>query len=101
MVGPFPGRFDLGEMFTNVMEHRASAGAIAEVQTERGLAGNDIPTEMLMEKRDVTPAPGRRGPELRRMIDGLCVPDSPSRPFLGDPEPDCPGRRRHFPGFDF
>ena len=54
-------RFDLGEMFTNVMEHRASAGAIAEVQTERGLGGNDIPTEMLMEERAVTAAPSDVG----------------------------------------
>ena len=36
------GRFDLGEMFANVMEHRASSGAISEVQKERGLAANAI-----------------------------------------------------------
>ena len=38
------GRFDLGEMFTNVIEHRASSGAIAEVQSERGVGANAIPT---------------------------------------------------------
>ena len=27
-------RFDLGELFTNVMEHRAASGGIAEVQSE-------------------------------------------------------------------
>ena len=66
-------RFDLGEMFTNVIEHRASAGAIGEVQKERGLAANALPVEMLMEKRAVTEAPGDVGqtPERHR---GLRVP---------------------------
>ena len=32
------GRFDLGEMFTNVVEHRASAGAIAEFRPSAALA---------------------------------------------------------------
>ena len=67
------GRFDLGEMFTDVMEHRASDGAIAEVQKERGLAANAIPTEMLMEKRAVTPAPGDVG-QTQTEITGLRVP---------------------------
>ena len=91
-------RFDLGEMFTNVMEHRASAGAIAEVQTERGLGGNDIPTEMLMEKRAVTPAPGDVG-QNQTEITGFVFPQSVAA-FMSIPSPDCPGRRRHIPGLD-
>ena len=55
------GRFDLGELFEGVIEHRASSGAIAEVQKERGLAANALPVELLMEKRAVTPAPGDVG----------------------------------------
>ena len=55
------GRFDLGELFEGVVEHRASSGVIAEVQAERGLAANALPVELLMEKRAVTPAPGDVG----------------------------------------
>ena len=78
-------RFDLGEMFTNVMEHRASAGAIGEVQKERGLAPNDIPTEMLMEKRAVTPAPSDVG-QNQDTIEGFVFPQSVAA-FLSIPSP--------------
>ena len=89
------GRFDLGEMFTNVMEHRASAGAIAEVQTERGLGGNDIPTEMLMEKRAVTPAPGDVG-QTQTEITGFVFPQSVAA-FMGIPSPVVPVGDATFP----
>ena len=89
------GRFDLGEMFTNVMEHRASAGAIAEVQSERGLGGNDIPTEMLMEKRAVTPAPGDVG-QTQAMVEGYVFPHSVAA-FLGVPSPVVPVGDATFP----
>ena len=88
-------RFDLGEMFTNVMEHRASAGAIAEVQSERGLGGNDIPTEMLMEKRAVTPAPGDVG-QTQAMVEGYVFPNSVAA-FLGVPSPVVPVGDATFP----
>ena len=89
------GKFDLGEMFTNVMEHRASAGAIAEVQSERGLGGNDIPTEMLMEKRAVTPAPGDVG-QNQAQIEGYVFPNSVAA-FLGIPSPVVPVGDATFP----
>ena len=89
------GRFDMGEMFTNVMEHRASAGAIAEVQTERGLASNDIPTEMLMEHRAVTPAPSDVG-QNQAMIEGYVFPQSVAA-FLGIPSPIVPVSDATFP----
>ena len=88
-------RFDLGEMFTNVMEHRASAGAIAEVQSERGLGGNDIPTEMLMEKRAVTPAPGDVG-QSQSEITGFVFPQSVAA-FLAIPSPVVPVGDATFP----
>ena len=73
-------RFDLGDMFTNVMEHRMSTGPIAEVQAERGLAANAIPTDMLMvEHRAVTPAPSDVG---QSMITGFVFPQSVAA-FLG------------------
>ena len=74
-------RFDLGELFEGVMEHRASSGAIAEVQKERGLAANAIPTEMLMEKRNVTPAPSDVG-QSQNAIEGYVFPNSVAD-FLG------------------
>ena len=88
-------RFDLGEMFTNVMEHRASAGAIAEVQKERGLAPNDIPTEMLMEHRAVTPAPSGVG-QTETEITGFVFPQSVAA-FLSIPSPIVPVGDATFP----
>ena len=73
------------------MEHRVSSGVIAEVQKERGLGANAIPTEMLMEKRAVTPAPGDVG-QNQSQITGLCVP-AISCGFPGHPELRDSGRR--------
>ena len=90
------GRFDLGEMFTNVMEHRASAGAISEVQAERGLAANAIPTEMLMvEHRAVTPAPGDVGQSQSQIV-GFVFPQSVAA-FLGIPSSIVPVGDATFP----
>ena len=78
-------RFDIGEMFGNVIEHRVSAGPIAEVQQERDLAANAIPTELLMEKRAVTPAPADVG-QTQSQIEGYVFPRSVAD-FLGVPSP--------------
>ena len=88
-------RFDLGEMFTNVMEHRDSAGAIGEVQKERGLGPNAIPTEMLMEKRAVTPAPADTG-QSQAQITGFVFPQSVAA-FLSIPSPIVPVGDATFP----
>ena len=88
--------FDLGEVFTNVMEHRASAGAIAEVQKERGLAPNDVPTEMLMvEHRAVTPAPSNTG-RTQTEITGFVFPQSVAA-FMSIPSPIVPVGDTAFP----
>ena len=87
--------FDLGEVFTNVIEHRNSAGAIAEVQAERGLAANAIPTEMLMEKRAVTPAPSDVG-QSQSQITGFVFPQSVAA-FLSIPSPIVPVGDSTFP----
>ena len=89
------GKFDLGEMFTNVMEHRAAAGAIGEVQSERGLGANDIPTEMLMEERAVTPAPANVG-RTQTEITGFVFPQSVAA-FMGIPSPIVPVGDTAFP----
>ena len=89
------GRFDLGEMFEGVMEHRASSGAIAEVQKERGLAANALPVELLMEKRAVTPAPGDVG-QSQSQITGFVFPQSVAA-FLGIPSAIVPVGDATFP----
>ena len=89
------GRFDLGEMFDGVMEHRASAGAIAEVQAERGLAANALPTELLMEHRAATPAPGDVG-QTQNGIEGYVFPQSVAE-FLAIPSPIVPVGDATFP----
>ena len=89
------GRFDLGEMFDNVMEHRASTGAIAEVQSERGLGGNALPTELLMEHRAVTPAPADVG-QSQSQIEGYVFPRSVAD-FIGVPSPIVPVGDATFP----
>ena len=88
-------RFDLGEMFNNVIEHRSSAGAIGEVQKERGLAPNALPVEMLMEQRAVTPAPGNVG-QNQSQITGYVFPNSVAA-FLGIPSPVVPVGDATFP----
>ena len=89
-------RFDLGEMFTNVMEHRASDGVIAEVQKERGMGANAIPTELLMvEHRAVTPAPTDTG-QTQQAIEGYVFPNSVAA-FLGIPSPVVPVGDTTFP----
>ncbi len=90
------GGFDLGEMFTNVMEHRASSGPIAEVQAERGIGANAIPTEMLMvEHRAVTPAPGDVG-QSQSDITGFVFPQSVAG-FLSIPSQVVPVGDATFP----
>ena len=88
-------RFDLGELFEGVVEHRASDGAIAEVQKERGLAANALPVEMLMEKRAVTPAPADVG-QTQNAIEGYVFPNSVAA-FLGIPSPVVPVGDATFP----
>ena len=89
-------RFDLGDLFTAVMEHRMSTGPIAEVQAERGLAANAIPTEMLMvEHRAVTPAPSDVG-QSQSMIAGFVFPQSVAG-FLGVPSAMVPVGDSTFP----
>ena len=77
------------------MEHRASSGAIAEVQSERGLGANAIPTEMLMEHRAVTPAPADTG-QTQNAIEGYVFPRSVGA-FLGIPSPVVPVGDATFP----
>ena len=88
-------RFDLGELFASVIEHRASDGVIAEVQKARKLGANDIPTEMLMEKRAVTPSPSDVG-QTQTEITGFIFPQSVAA-FMAIPSPIVPVGDATFP----
>ena len=81
-------RFDVGELFDGVVNHRAATGGIAEVQSERGLGANALPVELLMEKRAVTPAPADVG-QNQDQITGYVFPASMAG-FLGIPSPVVP-----------
>ena len=73
-------RANLGEIFDAVLEHRATTGAEAEIQTHYGLNINQIPLAML-EVRAVTPAPGDVGQNQSTIVPGV-FPDSCAA-FLG------------------
>ena len=89
-------RFDLGTLFSSVLEHRASSGPIAEVQQERGIGANAIPTELLMvEHRAVTPAPSDVG-QNQAMIEGYVFPQSVAA-FLSIPSQIVPVGDATFP----
>ena len=73
-------RANLGNIFDAVLEHRATDGAEAEIQTHYGLTANQVPLAML-EVRAVTPAPSDVGQNQATIIPGV-FPDSCAA-FLG------------------
>ena len=92
---------DMGRIVGSVFEHRAIDGREGEMQTEFGLASNQVPLAMLRtELRAVTPAPAKRGPDSSTRSFPTC---SRSRvaAFLGVDMPTVGvGQRPIFPGFD-
>ena len=54
---------DMGRIFNSILEHRQVDGREQEMQTEFGLASNQVPLAMLRaeEHRAVTPAPANVG----------------------------------------
>ena len=67
-------RCNLGNIFGAVLEHRNADGAEAELQQHYGLAGNQVPLDLL-EVRAVTPAPGNVGQTQSPIIPAV-FPDS-------------------------
>ena len=70
------GGSSIGAIFSATLEHRATDGRTAELQTELGLAPNQIPLALLrsaprMEERAVTPAPGNVGATQAEIIPGV------------------------------
>ena len=57
----------VGDIFAATLEHRATDGRTAELQTELGLSPNQVPLALL-EERAVTPAPGNVGQTQAEII---------------------------------
>ena len=74
---------DMGRIFGAILEHRQVDGREQEMQTEFGLASNQVPLAMLRgeEHRAVTPAPANVGATQAAIIPGV-FPDSVAA-FLG------------------
>ena len=88
----------VGDIFTAVVEHRATAGQTAELQTHYGLGANSIPLALLrgpVESRAVTPAPGNVGTDQAPIIPGV-FPASAGA-FLGVDTPSVGVGERVYP----
>ena len=85
----------IGDVFSATLEHRATDGQTAELQTELGLAPNQIPLALLTEHRAVTPAPGNVGQTQSEIIPGV-FPQSCAA-FLGVDMPTVPVGDSVFP----
>ncbi len=75
------GRASLGAIFAATLEHRATEGAVRELQEGLSLGFNQIPIDLLTEHRAVTPAPGQVAQNQSEIISGV-FPMSVSA-FLG------------------
>ena len=64
------GRCNLGAIYEAVLEHRNVEGVEHELQTHYGLAGNQVPLDLL-EQRDVTPASADVGQNQAAIIPGV------------------------------
>ena len=73
-------RCSLGDIFAATLEHRATEGAVRELQEHLGLGANQVPLDLL-EHRAVTPAPANVGQNQAAIIPGV-FPDSVAA-FLG------------------
>ena len=59
----------IGKIFESVVENRSlDGGAEAELQQEYGLGGDQIPLELIIEERAVTPAPTNTGASEQSVV---------------------------------
>ena len=63
-------RCNVGRIFEATLEHRGLDGAESELQEHYGLAGNQVPLDLL-EQRAVTPAPAEVGQNQAAIIPGV------------------------------
>ena len=86
---------DLGAIFDAVLEHRQTAGRESELQKHFGLGSNQVPLALLVERRNVTPAPANVGQTQAEIIPGV-FPSSVSA-FLGVDMPRVPSGEAVYP----
>ena len=76
---------NIGAIFAATVEHRQTDGQVAELQESLRLAANQVPLELLVENRAVSPAPGEvEGNQAA--IEPYVFPDSVAE-FLAIPRP--------------
>ena len=61
----------IAAIFGATIEHRATDGETAELQSHLGLAANQIPLDLVIEHRAVTPAPANVGQNQAAIIPGV------------------------------
>ena len=88
------GRANVGDVFDAALEHRSTDGATRELQDELALNQNQVPL-MLLETRNVTPAPADVGAGQSEIIPGV-FPDSCAA-YLGVDMPTVPVGEAVFP----
>ena len=84
-------RANVGTIFDDLLSHRATSGVEAELQQHLGLAGNQIPLDMLrghFEERAVTPAPGQVAQNQQTIIPYVFPMGAAA--FLGVAQPTVP-----------
>ena len=86
---------EIGNIFEATIEHRATDGREAELQTHFGLAANSVPLAMLIEHRAVTPAPSNVGQTQSEIVSAV-FPQSCAA-FLGIDLPTVPVGEAVFP----
>ena len=88
-------RANIGLIADAALERRSSDGAERELQQELGLNDNQVPLDMLIEQRAITPAPGQVT-ENQAPILPIVFPDSASG-FLSVGQPRVPVGHRNYP----
>ena len=79
---------NVGEIFNAALERRNIDGPTRELQEHYHLGPNQVPLDLLMEERAITPAPGNVGQEQQTIIPYV-FPMSVAA-FLGIPQPRVP-----------
>ena len=88
-------RANLGLIADAALERRSSDGAERELQQELGLNDNQVPLDMLIEQRAITPAPAQVT-ENQAPILPIVFPESASG-FLSVGQPRVPVGHRNYP----
>ena len=76
---------ELGAIYAATIEHRNTDGAEAELQSHLKIGPNQVPLDLLIEERAVTPAPGNTGATEQPVVSAVFANSVGS--FLGVDQP--------------